>query len=354
MEWVVSDQGSYFSNELIKGLNASLHLKHHFTTFYSPWANGSVERICQEILRACKAMLHEFRLSALDWPAVTEAIQSTLNHSPLKRLGLRDKDHPGVYRSPLKAFTRLKHRRPLLQALPVSKYQSTNSMSEARANQIIKVQKTQSALENMHKELTLSNEVFRKKSRAKHNRLTTVQAVNLRVGDFVLIRRPQRKGHNLTFVWRGPRRITKAMSEIFFETEDLLTKKIEIVHGRRMVLYRTKLENQPVDPTLLKYIEHGDAQYVIIADIRDIRESQEGIELHAEWYGLPDREDWTWEPLFQIFENVPDIVHNYLSTPNKRKVKQLASKSLSSQTKQIITLFCLILCVGHCDSELES
>lgn len=126
-------------------------------------------------------------MSPLDWPAVTEAIQSTLNHSPLKRLGLRDKEYPGVYRTLLEEFTGLKPRIPLLKTLHVSKYQSPNEISKARANQIVEVEKTQDALENMHKELTLLNEAFRQKSRAKHNRLTNVQAFNFRVGDFVLI-----------------------------------------------------------------------------------------------------------------------------------------------------------------------
>ena len=94
-EWLVTDQGAHFKNELIKNLSKELFVKHHFTTAYSPWANGTVERVCREVLRACKALLHEFRLASNDWPAVTECLQSVINHAPLTRLGLRDPAQPG-------------------------------------------------------------------------------------------------------------------------------------------------------------------------------------------------------------------------------------------------------------------
>jgi len=75
MTWLISDQGSHFKNNLIKELVSELRTKHHFTTAYSPWANGSVERICREVLRATKALISEWKLSPKEWPAVTEAVQ---------------------------------------------------------------------------------------------------------------------------------------------------------------------------------------------------------------------------------------------------------------------------------------
>lgn len=71
MDWQVSDQGSHFKSELMTAVAEELNVRHHFTTAYSPWANGSVERVCREVLWACMAVLHEFRLSPKDWPAVT-------------------------------------------------------------------------------------------------------------------------------------------------------------------------------------------------------------------------------------------------------------------------------------------
>lgn len=88
VEWVVSDQGAHFKNELMQALTEELRATQQFTTAYSPWANGSVERVCREILRACSAVLQEFRPSQRDWSAVTECVQSVINHAPLKQLRL--------------------------------------------------------------------------------------------------------------------------------------------------------------------------------------------------------------------------------------------------------------------------
>lgn len=56
MDWLVSDQGSHFKNQLLRQLTSELRTAHHFTTAYSPWANGTVERVCWEVLRACTAL----------------------------------------------------------------------------------------------------------------------------------------------------------------------------------------------------------------------------------------------------------------------------------------------------------
>ena len=39
-EWWVSDQGSHFKNRVMDELTREFHVAHHFTTAYSPWANG--------------------------------------------------------------------------------------------------------------------------------------------------------------------------------------------------------------------------------------------------------------------------------------------------------------------------
>jgi transposase InsO family protein len=53
----VSDQGSHFKNKTIEKVRRALRSQHHFTTAYTPWANGTVERACREFLRAARALL---------------------------------------------------------------------------------------------------------------------------------------------------------------------------------------------------------------------------------------------------------------------------------------------------------
>lgn len=101
----------------------------------------------------------------------------------------------------------------------------------------------------------------RAKAVAKHNARTNVQAANFQIGNFVLVRRAQRKGHKLQFVWRGPRRLTAVKSDWVYEVQDLPQAKRGTVHARRLILYRAGLDGHEVDPILMRYAEHSETTY---------------------------------------------------------------------------------------------
>ncbi|KAE8951185.1 hypothetical protein PF011_g33033 [Phytophthora fragariae] len=85
LQWV-SDQGAHFRNQVIERLQRALGAQHHFTTAYTPWANGTVEVVNRELLRAVKALLSERQLPVRDWPAVLSVVQGALNAMPADRL----------------------------------------------------------------------------------------------------------------------------------------------------------------------------------------------------------------------------------------------------------------------------
>lgn len=116
-KWLVTDQGSHFKNELVKFLTEGFRVEHHFTTAYSPWANGTVERPCREVLRATRSMLSEGKLDPKDSPSTTECMPNVQNHSPVRRLGLRDSQQPRVLRTVQEAFTGQVPTRALLRLL---------------------------------------------------------------------------------------------------------------------------------------------------------------------------------------------------------------------------------------------
>jgi len=298
-------------------------VSHHFTTAYSPWANGSVERICREVLRACRALCSEWKLGPKDWPSVTECVQSVLNQAPLKRLGLRSKVKPVVYRTPLEVFTGHTPARPLLRALPVTKYKKATSEDQVRMQQLINTERTQSALFDMHRSVEINAEKSRRRQVEAHNRKTNVQFANFRVGDFVLVRRSTKKGHKLKFQWIGPRRVTAVKSALVFEVEDLLnTHKRDVVHSRRLILYRSDMDGKEVDPNLLRAAEHTETVYQDAQALRAIRLKDGRLEIQVEWEGLPDTVDRTWEPLQQVNEDLPQLLENFLQTAGTRKLKE--------------------------------
>lgn len=169
-----------------------LKVRRHFPTAYSPCANGTVEPICREVLRSCKVLLSEWHLTLQDWPALVECIQSILNHSPLKRLGNRS---DGVYRTSLQVFTGIKPIRPLTKAFPASKYRAAHSDNELNMQKLINIQQPQEKLSEMHKQVHKFIRAARAKDIIRHNEQIKVVAANFQIGDIVLVRRPQKKGH---------------------------------------------------------------------------------------------------------------------------------------------------------------
>lgn len=322
MRWVVSDQGSHFRNKLMEGLTQETRVDHHFTTAYSPWSNGSVERFCREVLRACRALLHEWRLATQDWPAVTEAVQSILNHAPLTRLGLRNPETPAVYRTPLAVFTGHIPVRPLLRALPVERYTTAHTTDEVYARQLIAVEKLQSASEGMHRDVEARASANRQRQIDKHNAKNNLISPSFTVGDFVLVRHVQPGGHKLQFMWRA-RRVTKVVSRWVYEIQDLIKGKLDTVHARRLLLYRSDMDGKTASPSLMRAAIHSEARYETAETVRGIR-SAGSIEVRVEWTGPPDEVDHTWEPLMQVSEDLPGLLADYLHTSGDRDLKRRA------------------------------
>eukprot|EP00171_Calliarthron_tuberculosum_P001006 IDg1006t1 len=228
------------------------------------WLRG----ICKEVLRSCKALLSEWHLAPQDWPCVTDCIQSILNHAPLKRLGLRDDKAPKVFRTPLEVFTGLKPSRPLMRALPMSKNLNAFLENEDETRKITGINATIKALDEMHRDLNTRLTGLRKNQARAHDRRCGVTDFNFANGDYVLVRRAQKKGHKLGFVWRGPRRIKSTKTKLTFEVEDLIHKKCEVIHARRLKLYRADLDGADVSPNLMKHAEHTENCYETVLGLK--------------------------------------------------------------------------------------
>jgi hypothetical protein len=108
----VSDQGSHSKNRTVAAVRRALRSQYHFSTAYSPWTNCTVERACKEVLRAARALLSEFRLRPIQWPAVTQIIQAILNSSP-------SPEYDNI--APILAFTGFPVDTPLLLRCQISR-----------------------------------------------------------------------------------------------------------------------------------------------------------------------------------------------------------------------------------------
>lgn len=154
MTWLVTDQGSHFLNDLSHYLTEKFHIQHHLATPYSPWANGSVERIYREVLRASRALLFEYRLPQTHWPSISESVQSIFNHAPLRRMGLRSKDTPNVYRTPQEINTNTRSNIPLIHPLPIDNYKNRKQMDTVNDLKVISIDDIQNSLKSIHREMS--------------------------------------------------------------------------------------------------------------------------------------------------------------------------------------------------------
>ena len=169
----VSDQGSHFKNELIANLNRTLRAHHHFTTAYTPQSNGTVEHVCQEILRACRALLSEFRLQTNMWSTVLPLVQSILNHSFRPSLG-------NV--APITAFTALLPDNPL-RTIIIPQVEHAKDLSFIDAQRIINVRSTIAAVEAMHSMVSTARTRKREQAIRTNSSRTNVQDVNFEVDE---------------------------------------------------------------------------------------------------------------------------------------------------------------------------
>ena len=185
-------------------------------------------------------------------------------------------------------------------------------------------------MNDLHRKLSEDLSESRRRAVDAHNRKTNVVACNFEVGDFVLVRRSKPGGHKLQFAWQGPRRIVDIKSPWVYEVQDLIEGKSAIVHATRLLKYRGDIDGREVSPKLLRAAQHLEAEYQSVEAIRDIRNRNSSIEVFVEWEGLPDASDFTWEPLLQLYFDIPEMLHEYLKTTGKESLKRQAQNLIAN------------------------
>ena len=175
----VSDKGTHFVNDTISEIAHLTKTHHHFTLAYCPWTNGTVEVVCRELLRATRAILHEFQLPATMWRTTISMVQGALNNCKLKSLNNK---------CPLELFTGHRQYSPVTAiATKVKGATVVHSLSDTRLDGIMKTLSMHDKLEDMHRDIEKSTSRRRKNAIEAHNRRTNIRPVNFTTGDYVLL-----------------------------------------------------------------------------------------------------------------------------------------------------------------------
>lgn len=110
----------------------------------------------------------------------------------------------GNMRCPMEVCTGLEPSTLVIRHMPLCRYKNFKSIDEEQCYRITNIEKMHDALEQIHKEVSNSNQRQRVQSQKVHNARTNVLALRIYIGDGVMIRSHSKKIHKLQQNWRGP------------------------------------------------------------------------------------------------------------------------------------------------------
>ena len=318
---IVSDQGSHFLNYTLKELSRQLQFKQSFSLVYCPWINGTVERAMREILKIFKLLNIELKLSIRDWPLLVPVLQFTLNHRPsISHGGYAPITlHSAVESSSLLNF--------------VFRPQSTKFVKlawdgDSWDSNLIALRQ---ALAAMHRDVLSKNQ----KTRLLRQRMKRGQSIiNFSPGDYVLWSRVDRRlpKHKLLVMWTGPYQITATVGTHLFEIKHLIDCSTHEVHAQRLKFYCDKDLDRTTE--IQEYIMSQGSVLTVDSFLQHRWNTTSKIwELLVHWRGFSDLED-SWEPLTIMNDDVPTLVHSYVTSLDSKE-----SAILLKVLPQVATLY---------------
>ena len=309
-KYLVSDGGSHFKNEVVKELTRRYGITHHITLAYCPWSNGTVESMMSQVIKTFRALLSEFRMKPEQWPELVNMVQAALNAAPSDKLG-------GI--SPLEAFTGLKPQRPFDTFLHPSATEVT-SMAPVKASLKKELELLVQRRDDLHKATGPIAARKRDRERARTNDKTGVKFANIMEGDFVMVARDANvSGQKLSVRWRGPRRVTKVLSDWVYEVEDLVKGTKSFAHATRIRLYADK--DLEVTEDLRTQLAHNECSFTVekFTGLRYNDETSQW-ELLTQWLGFEEA-DASWEPLLVLAADTQVAVRKYFEGAGKTHAK---------------------------------
>eukprot|EP00171_Calliarthron_tuberculosum_P006128 IDg6128t1 len=108
----------------------------------------------------------------------------------------------------------------------------------------------------MHNEVSHHRTRRRDDAVRHHNEHPHIKPVNFEIGDFAMVAKRKNDGKKLHVIWSGPRRVTRAISDLVYECEDLIPGAHHNIHSNRLKRYAGSSFNVTED--LLDTVEHND------------------------------------------------------------------------------------------------
>ncbi|OWZ00333.1 hypothetical protein PHMEG_00028497, partial [Phytophthora megakarya] len=285
-----SDQGVHFLNQTVDYLCSRLKIERTFSPVYTPWLNGTVERVYRDLHQVPRVLLIFYGFDFHEWPYLLPVVQANINHTKMRSLA----DH-----SLAELFTGLESPSPLDMIIrPTQRGDEIVIVDLADVEpQLVKLR---ASLEGLHKEVV----DIKERKRLADMQRKTGSVCNFDVGDYVLWSRiDQRLPNNkLLGQWLGHFRIIEALPHAF-NIQHLVTNKVYEVHGIRLKYYADTDLNMDAE---MRELVTSQGIVLDVAAIVDHRYNQDPHRwgLRVQWVGLQPIED-SWDWITMMRKDVP-------------------------------------------------
>ncbi|TYZ69491.1 hypothetical protein PybrP1_001835 [[Pythium] brassicae (nom. inval.)] len=296
----VSDNGAHFKNAVMQELSVKLKARQEFVPAYTPWKNGTVERLNRDVLQVIRALLLEFKLDTKEWPFLLPLVQFNLNHTQVASLG--DK-------APVELFTGLQCSSALDSVWRSSTPREPLYGDMSRDAIAVGLVNLRRSVSELHKNVLDNKERKRLLQMANKNGVEC----SFSEGDFVLWSRADARlgGNKLMVRWLGPFRVVETRPHTFL-IEHLITEETHDVHGSRLKMYADS--SLDVNEEL---IQHVSTQGILLGvkqfKAHRFNKQIKRWELLVAWQGLEEVED-SWEALTDLFQDVRVKVEEYTAS----------------------------------------
>ena len=277
-------------------LRAALRVEHEFAVAYSPWSNGTCERMVKEVVRSLRSILSEQRREVSEWVDVLPAVQYSLN-TAFRRRYSSTPYHVMFGRGPRTSLSVL--------ASSSSGEWKCDVLDDAQIKRAL-----QSVLEVQERfHVQVQERVAAERARHRAGSSSGMQLPNFEVGDYVLYARVRRPGvtPKLMATWTGPWRVVGANHEHVFDIQNIVTGRVQTAHVARLRFYADSQLNVTADVKDVFQHAFNQGQFQMAGVVRVAEAEDRSLIVLVDWIGF-EVEERTWEPLKDIFEAAPEFL----------------------------------------------
>jgi hypothetical protein len=220
-EEIRTDGGSQYTSSMAEDLRSLLQFKHLKIVAYHPQANGMVERRNTEVMKHLRALVYERRVKEV-WSQYLPLVQRIMNYTVDGSIGTQ----------PAKVVFGDVAVSDLAMDLP------SEWAHRSVLEYLVKLREMQAILIKTTQDFLRKNE----RNRTRDGDVNVQDVPQFTIGQFVLLKYPNRPPNKLAGLYRGPLVITAIDRPDMIKVRDLISNKESVVHTSRLRVFRHPTE----------------------------------------------------------------------------------------------------------------